>query len=145
VQAETETAARPFVGDPNAVDTSGKHFSVEEHPYAFAGRLQSGDDSCEESVGMTFRNVKSLGLNKSNCEYEVTHDDKVRYARMSAVCTITVAGRVVTVIKMLGVSDDTGDDGETRAAILSQKADAIGFDTPFMNCTYTGIVFHRQP
>jgi hypothetical protein len=147
---EAPPGSGPFAGKASGIHRDGKSYSLLEHPFMFVGRMQKGTSLCDESMGFTFANVKSLGTSDGSCQYDVQHDDADRLTTMSAHCNALREGIAVMLATSLAVSDDvvgTQNGGAVRDAIFVEMrlTDVPGTEPDGLSrsCTYVGHVLPR--
>jgi hypothetical protein len=113
----------------------------------FMGRMTEGTGHCDESVGFTFANVKSLGLQFSECTFHVERIDKESMSLWTANCLYRTEAAELLVTNALGVSDKQalGSDGKTpyRQGFFMKQLTLRDANETIMDCTYMGNVVER--
>lgn len=142
-------AVVPFAGRGDAPTTEGNHYTADQHPYAFLGRLSSGSNDCEESVGITFRNVRSLGFATGHCEYRVSHDDEKLTTLWAAVCNVELPDvPPASSSSALNIDDriTLGRDGKRQLheALYVNRLDLKEREEPLKQCVYKGFIAERD-
>ena len=146
---EEPLAPVPFAGRGDAPSTEGNHYTADQHPFAFLGRLSSGSNDCDESVGVTFRNVRSLGLSAGHCEYRVSHDDEKLTTLWAAVCDVELPDvPPASSSSALNIDDriTLGRDGKRQLheALYVSRLDLKEREEPLKQCVYKGFIVERD-
>lgn len=148
VRPATQPLPTQFVGKSEYVPRDGRSYSVEEHPFAFMGRLTSGDGSCDETTGFTFANVKTFGTDEHLCKYSVERGENRDAMLWTASCAVETDAGALIVVTMLMIDDaeSVGREGTSyRVAHYGKQIFEAESETSLQQCRYGGGVFERAP
>lgn len=143
-----QQAPGTFAGKADQPNLDGRVYSLDQQPYAFAGRLEHGNQFCEESIAITFANVRSLGLRDSQCEFDVKRLADERKTVWSSTCELQVSEHRTTSIRALIFADEIvlGRDGKTpfRPTLYLDIAKIADEPLADRECRYVGNTVERK-
>lgn len=137
-----------FMGAPFRPDTKGPHYSVEEHPFLFAGRLVQGSEGCEESTGFTFANIKSLSMLGAQCKLNIEHSADSTGTVWTSSCEFqNDRGIKMQRVAVLSISSEikSKPSGKPyRTGLFIESTAQSGGKELYLECSYAGHVVERK-